>query len=40
MRENGDSGNLELTVGGSLRGPEGEEVMDLAAECWARELMQ
>jgi len=40
VRENGDSGNLELTAGGSLRGPSGEQAMDLAAEYWARELMQ
>ena len=39
-RENGDGGTLELTESGSLRGPNGEEPMDLAAEHWARELMQ
>jgi hypothetical protein len=39
-RENGDGGTLELTESGSLRGPKGEEPMDLAAEQWARELMQ
>ena len=40
MRENGDGGTLELTAGGFLRGRRGEEPMDLAAERWARELMQ
>jgi hypothetical protein len=39
-RENGTSGTLELTDHGRLRGPDGEEEMDLAAEAWARELMQ
>ena len=38
-RENGTSGVLELTDHGRLRGPEGEEEMDMAAEAWARELM-
>jgi hypothetical protein len=44
MRENGDSGTLELTEAGRLRGvtknATGEEEMDMAAEMWARELMQ
>jgi hypothetical protein len=39
-RENGDGGTLELTESGTLRGPNGEQAMDLAAEHWARELMQ
>ena len=39
-RENGNSGAREFTDHGSLRGPAGEEAMDLAAEQWARELMQ
>jgi hypothetical protein len=39
-RENGTSGVLELTDHGRLRGLEGEEEMDMAAEAWARELMQ
>jgi hypothetical protein len=39
MRENGNSGVLELTEAGCLRGESGEEEMDLAAEAWARELM-
>jgi hypothetical protein len=39
MRENGNSGVLELTEGGRLRGAHGEEEMDMAAEAWARELM-
>ena len=41
QRENGSSGVLELTEHGRLleRGA-GEEEMDMAAELWARELMQ
>jgi hypothetical protein len=39
-RENGDRGTLELTDSGALRSATGEEAMDLAAEQWARELMQ
>jgi len=39
MRENGTSEVLELTDHGRLRGPEGEEELDMAAEAWARELM-
>ena len=39
-RDNGTMGTLELTQAGTLRGPAGEEAMDLAAEQWARELMQ
>jgi hypothetical protein len=39
-RENGTGGTLELTDHGRLRGPDGEEEMDLAAEAWARELMK
>lgn len=39
-RDNGTMGTLELTEAGTLRGPAGEEAMDLAAEAWARELMQ
>jgi len=39
-RDNGRNGTLEFTEHGHLRGPEGEEAMDLAAEGWARELMQ
>ncbi len=39
-RENGNSGAMELTEHGSLRGPAGEEALDLAAESWARELMR
>jgi hypothetical protein len=43
QRENGRSGELELTEAGTLRsgkanGP--EEELDMAAEAWARELMQ
>jgi hypothetical protein len=39
-RENGTSGTLELTERGRLRGPAGEQELDMAAEAWARELMQ
>jgi hypothetical protein len=39
-RDNGESGSLEMTDHGCLRGPDGEEAMDLAAEAWARELMR
>jgi hypothetical protein len=51
MRENGNSGRLEITEAGRLRSaatPEAthgssneasEEEMDMAAEAWARELM-
>jgi hypothetical protein len=39
-REDGQSGVQELTETGRLRSAEGEEEMDLAAEAWARELMQ
>jgi hypothetical protein len=40
MREDGSRGTLELTETGRLRSSAGEEEMDLAAEGWARELMQ
>ena len=51
LRENGNSGVLELTEAGRLRlqnpssqnrdlGHPEEEEMDMAAEAWARELMQ
>jgi hypothetical protein len=39
-REDGRSGMLELTEAGLLRSGAGEEEMDMAAEAWARELMQ
>ena len=39
-REDGRSGMLELTEAGQLRSDAGEEEMDMAAEAWARELMQ
>jgi hypothetical protein len=39
MRENGERGLLEMTDHGRLRGPAGEEELDMAAEAWARELM-
>jgi hypothetical protein len=38
-RENGSGGTLELTSSGTLRTPESEQAIDLAAESWARELM-
>jgi hypothetical protein len=37
---NGSHGELELTETGRLRSNTSEEEMDLAAESWARELMQ
>ena len=40
VRENGSSGEIELTEAGTLRSETGDEAMDLAAELWARELMQ
>ena len=40
QREDGGKGKLELTEAGQLRGVAGEEEMDMAAERWARELMQ
>ena len=48
LRENGSCGVLELTEAGTLRSIQGsngdtgvgEEEMDMAAEAWARELMQ
>lgn len=40
QRENGTSGELELTESGTLRSGSKEEEMDMAAEAWARELMQ
>lgn len=39
-REDGTSGELELTESGRLRTGANEEEMDMAAEAWARELMQ
>ncbi len=38
-RENGDRGVFEMTEHAKLRGPAGEEDLDMAAEAWARELM-
>ena len=38
-RENGTSGVLELTDHGRLRSSDGEEEMDMAAEAWARDLI-
>jgi len=39
-REDGSRGTLELTETGRLRSSSSEEEMDMAAEAWARELMQ
>jgi hypothetical protein len=39
-REDGSQGMLKLTETGRLRSNSDEEEMDLAAEVWARELMQ
>ena len=39
-RGDGSSGRLELTETGRLLNEAGEEEMDMAAERWARELMQ
>ena len=39
-REDGRRGMLEFTDAGWLRSEAGEEEMDMAAEAWARELMQ
>ncbi len=39
-RENGSGGTLELTEQGRLRAGAAEEELDMAAEAWARELMQ
>jgi hypothetical protein len=39
QREDGRSGDLELTEAGQLRSEGHEEEMDMAAEAWARELM-
>ena len=39
-RDDGQNGMLELTEAGQLRSATGEEEMDMAAEQWARELMQ
>jgi len=39
-REDGRNGMLELTEAGRLRGEAVEEELDMAAEAWAREIMQ
>jgi hypothetical protein len=39
-RDSGQNGMLEFTEAGRLRCTAGEEEMDMAAEAWARELMQ
>jgi hypothetical protein len=40
QREDGRAGTLEFTEAGRLRSSEGEKELDMAAEAWARELMQ
>ena len=40
QREDGRTGMLEFTEAGQLCGDSDEEEMDMAAERWARELMQ
>ena len=40
VRENGIVGTLEFTQEGRLRTTAAEEELDMAAEAWARELMQ
>ncbi len=39
-RENGSGGIMQLTEHGRLRSKEGEKDLDMAAESWARELME
>lgn len=39
-RESGAAGKFEFTEAGRLKSQAGEEEMDMAAEAWARELMQ
>lgn len=39
-RENGEGGRLHLTEAGRLRSSTEEHELDMAAEAWARELMQ
>jgi hypothetical protein len=39
-RHDGSQGTLEMTEEGRLRSSTVEEEMDMAAEAWARELMQ
>lgn len=40
QREDGRRGTLQFTEAGRLRSDADEEEMDMAAEAWARELMQ
>lgn len=40
LRESGESGVLELTEAGTLKSSDTSQEMDMAAEAWARELMQ
>jgi hypothetical protein len=39
-REDGRNGMLELTEAGRMRNESSEEELDMAAEAWAREIMQ
>ena len=39
-REDGSTGTLRMTPAGRLQSHEFEEELDMAAEAWARELMQ
>jgi len=39
-RENGTRGTLQLTEHGRIGGPAAEQELDMAAEAWARDLMQ
>lgn len=39
-RDDGRSGMLYMTEAGRLRSETGEKEMDMAAEAWAREMMQ
>jgi len=40
QRDNGRGGDLQLTETGHLRSKTGDQELDMAAEAWARELMQ
>jgi len=40
QRSDGSQGVVEMSEAGRLRSAAGEEEMDMAAEAWARELMQ
>jgi len=40
LRDSGESGVLELTEAGTLKSSDTSQELDMAAEAWARELMQ